>query len=195
MKKKFITIYILFFSLIVFAQVTDHLLAGNELFRNGQFELAEKHYRAVKPGHADYSKAQFNLATALYNQNKYRDAVTIFQQLENSGADPSIRSAASYDKGVVFTKQKDLEQAIEAYKSALRLVPDDQQARENLQKALMELKKQQQEQNQQKQNRGGGGMSEREAENKLKQLQEKEKDIQQKLNKSDDKGGAMPKDW
>jgi hypothetical protein len=38
-------------------------------------------------------------------------------------------------------------------------------------------------------------MSEREAENKLKQLQEKEKDIQQKLNKSDDKGGAMPKDW
>jgi Ca-activated chloride channel homolog len=195
MKKKFITIYILFFSLIVFAQVTDHLLAGNELFRNGQFELAEKHYRAVKSGHADYAKAQFNLATALYNQNKYRDAVTIFQQLENSGADPSIRSAASYDKGVVFTKQKDLEQAIEAYKSALRLVPDDQQARENLQKALMELKKQQQEQNQQKQNRGGGGMSEREAENKLKQLQEKEKDIQQKLNKSDDKGGAMPKDW
>ena len=40
-----------------------------------------------------------------------------------------------------LTSQKKLEESIEAYKNALRYNPDDKEARENLQKALLELKK------------------------------------------------------
>jgi tetratricopeptide (TPR) repeat protein len=55
-----------------------------------------------------------------------------------------VKSAAHYNNGVIKTKQKDLEGSIEDYKNALRLNPDDLQARENLQKALLELKQKQQ---------------------------------------------------
>jgi Ca-activated chloride channel family protein len=83
-------------------------------------------------------------------------------------------------QGVSYSKQKDLPSSIEAYtRRHSALIPNDKEARENLQKALTEQKKQQEEQN--KNGGGGGGMSQKEAEEKLKQLQQKEKDLQKRL--------------
>ena len=42
---------------------------------------------------------------------------------------------------MILSQQKNLEESIEAYKNALRNNPDDKEARENLQKALLELRK------------------------------------------------------
>ena len=52
-----------------------------------------------------------------------------------------LKGKAYYNKGVVLSRSKKLEESIEAYKNALRQNPDDKEARENLQKALLELKK------------------------------------------------------
>jgi tetratricopeptide (TPR) repeat protein len=94
---------------------------------------------------------------------------------------------------VSYSKQKDLPASIDAYKAALRLNPNDKEARENLQKALSEQKKQQE------QNRGGGGgggISQKEAEDKLRQLKEKERDLQKRLqNAGQGKGGEGKRDW
>ena len=85
--------------------------------------------------------------------------------------------------------------AVAEYEQALRLNPDDKEARENLQKALSELKKQQEEQQKQQQ-KSQSNMSQREAEQKLKLLQEKEKELQQRLqNQNKQKGGNQSKDW
>ena len=94
------------------------------------------------------------------------------------------------------TKQKDLEGSIEDYKNALRLNADDMQARENLQKALLELKqKQQQQQQDQRQNQNPqSNINQKQAQQKLDELEEKEKKIQQRM--QDQKGGApQPEDW
>ena len=107
-----------------------------------------------------------------------------------------VKSAAHYNNGVIKTRQKDLEGSIEDYKNALRLNPDDQQARENLQKALLELKqKQQQQQQDQKQNKSPqSNINQKQAEQKLKDLEEKEKKIQQRM--QNQKGGTpQPQDW
>ena len=45
-----------------------------------------------------------------------------------------------------LSHQKKIKESIEAYKQTLRLAPEDTEARENLQKALNELKQQQQQQ-------------------------------------------------
>jgi TPR repeat len=100
-----------------------------------------------------------------------------------------------------------LDQSIEAYKQALRLNPEDQQARENLQKALLEQKRNQspkkkeqdnkkpkpepQQQNQQQRSK----MNQREAERQLKLLQQKEKEVKEKMQQKQSKGGGQPKDW
>lgn len=60
--------------------------------------------------------------------------------------EPAAKSRAGYNKGVSLTRQHKLLESIDAYKEALRLVPTDEEARQNLQKALNELKKQQQQQ-------------------------------------------------
>ena len=105
----------------------------------------------------------------------------------------NLKAASHYNAGVSYSKQKDLQSSIEAYKAALRVNPNDKEARENLQKALSELKKQKDQNNQN--NQGGGGMSEKQADQKLKDLQQKEKELQQKMQQGQNKGQGGGKDW
>jgi tetratricopeptide (TPR) repeat protein len=103
-----------------------------------------------------------------------------------------VKATSYYNQGVIYSKLKDLDNSIEAYKSALRNDPNDKDARENLQKALLEKKKQQQDQqNQQKQK---SSMNQSQAEKKLQQLQEKEKNIRERMQQGQN-GSPMPKDW
>ncbi|GAB4093941.1 tetratricopeptide repeat protein [Flaviaesturariibacter terrae] len=158
---------------------------GNRAYRDGDWTYAETQYRSA----GNHPVAQYNLASALIRQNRFEEALAILSPLTAPGVDPALRSKAWYNMGVVYTKQKALEQSIEAYKSALRLAPYDKEARENLQKALLELK----------QNSGGGGSSDNDKNNsdvdrKLKQLQDKERKLQQ--SKKAPGGGSQPnKDW
>ena len=170
---------------------------GNEFYRQSQYDLAEQHYRKAVSEAPASETARFNLANALYRQKKYKEAVAVLNELEGNSPTKSLKSAAFYNEGVVHTKSKDLEKSIEAYKSALRLNPDDEQARENLQKALREQKKQKQQQQKDRQDQKNrqSSMSQKEAEQKLKRLQEKEKGIQQRMQKKNGTGTGMSNDW
>jgi Ca-activated chloride channel homolog len=178
------------------AQTVDEPISkGNEFYRLSNFEGAEKQYRAATAAGMQKDIAQYNLGNALYRQRKYKEAAEAMNALAKSTTDVKIKNRAYYNEGVVYSKQKDLESSIEAYKNALRQNPDDKEARENLQKALLELKQQQQQKNNQQKQQQPSRMSQKEAERQLDKLQQKEKDIQERLNKQGRKGNAMPKDW
>lgn len=167
---------------------------GNEYYNTAQYDLAEKHYRAALKSEPNNTKAAYNLANALYRQKRYKESIGILKDLQGDPNDKAFMAAVHYNTGVNHTREKDLEASIESYKAALRLTPDDQQARENLQKALLELKKERQ-QNQQKQQRNSP-MSQSEADRRLQQLQQKEKQIQERMQRnSQQKGDIMEKDW
>jgi len=190
--------YVLLVSFLVYsilhAQTTDNISKGNDFYKNAEFDLAEKQYRiAVEQGNEVFI-AQYNLANALLRQKKYKEATGILQNLLQTNLLPDTKSAVHYNQGVIYTKQKDLLSSIEAYKNALRIDPDDIQARENLQKALLELKKQQQDKKDQPKPQPSR-MSQKEAQNKLDQLQQKEKELQERLQKNNQKGNSLPKDW
>jgi Ca-activated chloride channel family protein len=170
---------------------------GNEHYRQQQFALAEKQYKEALEEEADHAKAQYNLANALYQQKRYSEAHAVLKKLNGSTGDKALKAATHYNQGVIYTKEKALEASIEAYKAALRIDPSDTQARENLQKALAEQKKQQQQKKEQekKQQQKKNNMSQKEAEQKLKLLQEREKQLQERLQQGGQKGNAQPKDW
>lgn len=173
----------------------EALRKGNYYYKLSMYDLAEQQYRAVLSADPDNASAQYNLASALYKQKKYAEATELFNQLGEKSTVRQIKSVAYYNEGAVYSRQKELEKSIEAYKNSLRIDPNDQQARENLQKALQELRQQQQDkQNQQKQ-QSPSKMSQKQAEQKLQDLQDKEKDLQEKLQKNGQKGNSMPKDW
>ena len=170
------------------------ILLGNQYYRQAQFDLAEAQYRKALDIEPKNTTAQYNLANALQKQKKYEEASELLETFSKSVSDKNLKSASYYNQGVAYTKLKKLEESIESYKNALRLNPDDQQARENLQKALLELKqKQQQKDQKQKQE---PKMSQKEAEQKLKLLQQKEKELQERMkNKNKQQGKGQPKDW
>lgn len=142
--KNILTILSLFVSLYSFSQLkaAEKLIqAGNEYYRQQQFAKATEQYsKAVEADPSD-NRAKFNQASSLYKQDKKVDAARIFAEVANTIVDKEIRSKAFYNKGVILSQQQNLEESIEAYKNALRNNPDDKMARENLQKALLELKK------------------------------------------------------
>lgn len=195
MKKVFLKYAALLLALPVAAQLgEDAVSKGNTFYRQGQFDLAERQYKLALQDDAADVIARYNLGNALQQQKKYKEAADVLKTLTEQASDRNIKSAAFYNKGVVHTKEKDLQRSIDAYKAALRLDPDDRQARENLQLALREQKQQQQKQQQQQQ-KPQSNMSQREAERKLKLLQDKEKQLQQRLQKNGQKGNGMQKDW
>jgi Ca-activated chloride channel family protein len=187
---------------------TKHVRTGNEYYRQEQFARAASEYSKALEKDPNNLLAKFNEANAIYKQDQKVDAAKIYSSITNATDKKDFLNLAFYNKGVILSQQKNIEESIEAYKNALRNDPTDKDARENLQKALLELKRkppppkkeekkdnkkqQQQQQKQQQQSK----MSPKETDQKLQLLQQKEKEVQQRLQKEKSKGGgSRPKDW
>jgi Ca-activated chloride channel family protein len=175
--------------------------AGNNYYRQQQYDKAETEYRKALEISSVDKTAKFNLADALIKQNKTEDANKLLAILNMKENENGLRSKAVYNQGVILTQQKKLEESIEAYKETLRLNPGDQEARENLQKALLELKKknppkkQEEKKKQEQKQQPKPKISPRDAQQQLKLLEQKEKQVQERLQKNSRTGNALPKDW
>jgi Ca-activated chloride channel family protein len=200
----FVVISILIFTseFLLAQELNKNIETGNNYYRQQQYDKAESEYRKVLEISSTDKIAKFNLADALIKQNKADDANKLLRILDTKENENDFRSKAAYNQAVILTQQKKLEESIEGYKETLRLNPGDQEARENLQKALLELKKknppkkqeEKKKQEQQKQ-QPKPKISPREAEQQLKLLEQKEKQVQERLQKSSRTGNALPKDW
>jgi Ca-activated chloride channel family protein len=189
--KCFLLIIVLCLSVAGLSQnATQNILKGNQFYQQSQFDLAEAQYRKALEYEPDNEKASYNLANALQKQNKYDEAAKLLDDLAESSKDKNLRSAAYYNQGVAYSKMKNLDASIESYKKALRLNPNDQEARENLEKALLQKKNQSSSQ----QKKSQSSMSQKEAQQKLDMLNQKEKQLHQRKDKQQ-QGGGQAQDW
>jgi Ca-activated chloride channel homolog len=145
------------------------LRSGNKAYLRGEYEEAEKQYRNALGSNGSSVAGNYNLAGALYKQNKFDQAYDHYRQaLRGEISDSVTRSNIAYNFGNSALQRflnpregKDparnayLQQSIEAYSEALRYNPENEDARFNLSKALMirnqQEKQQPQQQNQQEQ--------------------------------------------
>lgn len=177
---------------------------GNQAFRSNQFDAAEKEYQSALEKESKYKDiAAFNLGNVYYRKNETDKAVKAFDQVIQSDATPAIKQQAFYNKGVVLQKSDKLPECITAYKNALLLNPNDEDARQNLQRAIKKQEQQQQQQPQQQNNKNNENknntnnpqqprnqppkspskLSQQQAEDKLKALEENERALQEKMRK------------
>jgi tetratricopeptide (TPR) repeat protein len=199
---------IILFPIAVIAQPDEavkNIRAGNEFYRVQEWDKAATAYEAALKNEPGNITAEYNLATVRAKQSNMPDAARLYKSVISRSAEPLVKSKSHYNQGVMLSKQDKLEQSIEAYKNALRIDPTDKQARENLQKALIEQKKRnppppkkddkKQKQNKQ-QKQPQSKMSQKEAEQRLQLLEQKEKEIQQRRQKARAQGaGGGGKDW
>ncbi len=207
--KSFFVIGLFFCGAICFGQspqADKAIQAGNDFYKQQEYNKAVTEYNKAVEADPSNNTAKFNKANAIYKQDQKVEAVKIYANIAKDAEENDLKSKAFYNKGVILSDQKNLEESIEAYKNALRNNPADKEARENLQKALLELKKKEppkkedqqkkkQQQDQQKKQQQPK-INPKEADQRLKLLEQKEKEVQQRLQKEKAKtGGAAAKDW
>lgn len=205
------------------AQNGDALIrSGNRYYKKKQIDQSLKQYQDATKKAPDDPTANYNLGNAQFRKNSFDDAVKSYDATVAHSSDKAVQEKALYNKGVAMIKQKKLEESIDAWKSALKIDPNDVDARENLTKALEEKKKQQQQQQQQKNDQQKQDKNKKDQQKKqdqqqqqqeqpkpqpsrlnkqqveqlLKALQQKENDLQNKLNQNKVKAPSQPeKDW
>ena len=198
--RKLLTIIIYFLnanSLLYAQEAVKNIKAGNDLYKKQQFDKAAKEYEKIPEWDSSFTIARFNLGNALYRSGKKDEANKTIATLLKNEKDVMQSSKLFYNKGVISGSEKKLEESIEEYKNALRKNPDDKEARENLQKALLELKKKNPppKKEDKKKKQPQSRMNQKEAMQKLKELEQKEKKVQQKMQNTKTSSGSQQKDW
>lgn len=134
------------------------LRRGNALFKDDKFHEALEQYQKAIDINGSSIRGRYNKAVALLQlqsddnkgtENDPRvEAAKIFAELVDDAKkfDSEIAQHAYYNLGNIAFNDEKYDQSIAFYKDALRIKPEDMDARENLR--LAQLKKQEQEQNQ-----------------------------------------------
>jgi len=187
----------------MFAQQKQSLLReGTKLYSDSSYSQAEIKYRKALEKDQDYFKSSFNLADAVYKQERYEEASSLFNALKDNASSKDDLAKVYHNLGNSLAKENKYEKAINAYKNSLRINPTDDETRYNL--ALTKKNKQkQEEQNKdqenkdQENNKKQDKISKEDAEKMLDAIQQKEKDLQDKLQKKKVKGKKIKllKDW
>ncbi len=138
---------------LVYAQgEKKYVRQGNREYEKSKFSESEISYRRALDKTKIYPDAVFNTGDALYRQKKYEDAGKQFAENSTMNEDRAKKSAALYNLGNSLLQANKVQESIEAYKSSLKLKPDNLEAKYNLAYA-QDLLKQQQQQQQQDQNK------------------------------------------
>ncbi len=124
---------------------------GNREFEKDKFSESEISYRKALDKNKTYPDAVFNTGDALYKQKKFEDAGKQFSENSTMNEDRSKKAASLYNLGNSLLMAKKVQESIEAYKSSLKVRPDNMEAKYNLAYA-QDLLKQQEQQQQQQQN-------------------------------------------
>ena len=147
-KKAAATVALLLVAITASSQTDrQYIREGNKQFRVGQYDKAEVSYRKAVEKNPKNPQAAYNLGNALMAQKKDSAAVQQFEQATRIETNPLRKAAAYHNMGVICQTHKMYGEAIEAYKNALRLNPNDDETRYNL--VLCKKQKQKQDKNQQ----------------------------------------------
>lgn len=144
MKNTFAILLFLMGALKADAQDRDNLIYnGNRAYEKADYAAAIKYYEDALSKNPGNSVAKFNMAMAFVRERKINDAIRYFGEIGKNAKETDIKAKALYNKGVAEARQQQLQKAIESFKEALLLQPNDRDTKENLQKAMVELRKQQ----------------------------------------------------
>jgi Ca-activated chloride channel family protein len=115
---------------------------GQQLYEQGKYLEAYEAYQTVLRQQGG-PEVRFNAGNALYRLKQYSEASKSWREA-TSGADSALRQAAYFNMGNAFVRASEdanalsgyLERSLDAYEEALRLRPDDRDAKWNLEIAL-----------------------------------------------------------
>ena len=197
---------------------------GNSQYRNDKFSDAEISYRKALEKEGALVQGHFNLGDALHKQGKFDESVKEYEAAMSKAEQPDTKAFAQYNIGNSMMREQKYEDAVKSYIEALKINPEDEDAKYNLSYALEKLRQQQQKNQKKNQNQSNKQdkkdqdknnqqnkdqqkqqqqqppqqqklMSKNEAERILNVLKNSEKDVQRKLRVRQAVRPKTDKDW
>lgn len=157
----------------------SHIRSGNSNFKRGNYNVAADFYKkSLDKKYND--KAQFNLGDAYYCQKNFEEAARSFKSVTDRNVTPQMEADAYYNLGNSMMEQQKYDEAFQAYKECIKLNPDDEDARYNLEYARRKMiLQQQQQQNQQQEQQQEQQEQEQKQEQEQQQNQQQEQEQKQ----------------
>jgi len=123
----------------------DLVYEGNELIMENEFVSAEMEYRKAISKKPNNAVASYDLGNAYYDNERYKEALLRHTEAVEFAQTKEQKHRAWHNIGNTFMKAEKCQEAVEAFKNALRNDPADDETRYNFGLAKECAKKQQQE--------------------------------------------------
>ena len=218
MKNWILILFVLSVSVVSFGQnERKHVRSGNKLFMEAakdttkidsvKFSNAETEYRKALNKKPNDLLWNFNLADAIYKQQRYDEAAGKFAELAEKMETPEEKGRVLHNLGNSQLLNQKIDESIETYKKALRKNPTDLDTKYNLAYAQLLKKQQEQQQQNQDQNQDQQNQQQQPQQNKISKenaeqllqvLQNDERQIQDKVKKiqaAQAKRARTEKEW
>ncbi len=131
-------------------QSNDLVYEGNELIEQNEFVSAEMEYRKAISKKPSNAIASYDLGNAYYLNNRFEEALLRHTEAVEYAETKEQKHRAWHNIGNTLMKAEKCQEAVEAYKNALRNEPSDDETRYNLGLAKECAKKQQEQQDDKK---------------------------------------------
>jgi len=193
MKRIYIISLLIILSITVFGQNERKFIRnGNKLFMEAvqdtskvdtiKYSNAETEYRKALNEKPTDQQWDFNLADAMYKQQRFEESAGKFEELGEKMELPEEKARAYHNLGNSQLMQQKLDESIESYKKALRQNPSDIETKYNLAYA-QQMKKKQDEQEKQDQDKDKDKKKDDQNKDKQDQNKDQNKDKQDQQDK------------
>jgi Ca-activated chloride channel family protein len=109
---------------------------GNRLFEEGRLDEALRQYTQAQVEDPEAPEIHLNIGNVLYRQGEFEKAKEAYRRAFQA-QNRALAESARYNSGTASLSAGELESAVEDFREALRLNPEDADARRNLELALM----------------------------------------------------------
>jgi tetratricopeptide (TPR) repeat protein len=153
---------------------------ANELYADSAFIKASEIYTSVDPSSEYKGQANYNAANALYKADSLDKAIELLQNQAQLFADKEDKARSFHNLGNAQLKAGKLEDAVKAYKEALKNNPSDEETRYNYTKAKKMLEQQKQEQKDKPEDKKDEKKEEQDKKDQKQEEDKKQEDDQKK---------------
>jgi len=161
------------------------LWAGDFALSANDYKKARTYYEGVLVEEPRNPRLNYNMGISNYRQGFYQEALLNFGRSAENSSSKKLKQKAFYNLGNTYFKLEDYPNAISAYEQALKLDPNDEDAKHNLELARRMLEQEKQE--------GKNQSQEDQNQQKNQNDQKKEKPDNQDKNKNNQNPQQNPK--